>query len=412
MVSYIVNHDLKSLVVQTDLSQWQVTLALLCTYSTSDDFPGLCGDLATLLEHNGNLHAATMCFICANDLENTVRIWALASKDAANPLLALQALIEKASVFQQAIQQPSVGPLLAAKYAEYAALLASEGRLSTAQRILALARDQQPDSTAAILMDRIANSYSAASSSNASSSSSYVADAPSSSSSGFSSGAADFYGFGADTSSSNFNYSLNESARFGAETAPATTTTTDHSSPAAFSQAQPQQQPYQPYQPQPATAEQQPYTVFRPDASAPSPSYGGVAAFGGSPAAPPQHDFGSTHQGVPPTAASFSGTHAGPFASSSVPAPVSAPTPAPAPAAPAPAPAPAPAAPAANSGLALEYSNLIEQLLASIQDPQKKKILQNAKSKIPALSTYLASAPENIVRLLEQFHASTSSIRA
>jgi hypothetical protein len=404
LVSCIVNHDLRSLVIQTDLNQWQVTLALLCTYSTSDDFPVLCGNLATLLEHAGNLHAATLCYICANDLENTVRIWAMSNKQQADPIVELQVLIEKAAVFQQAIHQPSVGPLLASKYTEYATLLAAEGKLEAAQRYVAFARDAPADSPAAVLLDRITNAYTPSSSSSfscAHESSSVYADDSSSTAvgSGNIAGSHNDYGFAPEPAS--FNYSLNESAKF-ETTAAAAAAPTNADASFAFAPSNNNNA----YNNNPAA------TGFtgavntgfsgthgnHPTTSTSPSSYTATYSSAGQ----NTNDYYSMHTppaptnpyaAVPPTSANP------PVAATTTPPPAAA--------------TPVAAAPpsTATSNLAQAYQTLVERHLSTAADQHKIRHITSVKAKLPALSSYLSSAPEAVVSLAEQYLSGMSSLQ-
>ncbi len=71
-------YDLRDLVEQTELTndRWKPTLAILCTYAKREDFAllvGLLGDrLANELKDN---KSAILCYICAGNIEKTVKIW-------------------------------------------------------------------------------------------------------------------------------------------------------------------------------------------------------------------------------------------------------------------------------------------------------------------------------------------------
>lgn len=45
LIASIVKDELHTLVAQTKLKSWKGTLAVLCTYAKSDEFPVLCGTL-------------------------------------------------------------------------------------------------------------------------------------------------------------------------------------------------------------------------------------------------------------------------------------------------------------------------------------------------------------------------------
>ncbi|TYZ62527.1 hypothetical protein PybrP1_012709 [[Pythium] brassicae (nom. inval.)] len=155
VVSAIIKSELFSLVEQSDLKEWSETLAILSTYAKSEEFPSLCDKLATRLEEAGDLHSATLCFMCAVNVEKTVNAWVKESEFESRVFghtLALQRLVEKVSIFSQAIEQQdqSMGDAVAMRFAEYASLMAAEGRLDIAAKYARF-----PDLSCAILKDRI-----------------------------------------------------------------------------------------------------------------------------------------------------------------------------------------------------------------------------------------------------------------
>ncbi len=77
--------------------------------------------------------AATLCYICAGNVDRTVQIWLEEdAKTHATPSLKLQTLIEKISVLLvlDVCKQELVPGVVADKYAEYAELLASQVSVS------------------------------------------------------------------------------------------------------------------------------------------------------------------------------------------------------------------------------------------------------------------------------------------
>ncbi|KAE9308391.1 Protein transport protein SEC31 B [Phytophthora fragariae] len=159
VVSAIIKNELTELVDVSDLAEWRETLAILSTYAKSEEFPSLCDKLATRLEAAGDLHSATLCFMCAVNVEKTVNAWCKESEVEARThghTFALHRLVEKVSVFAMAVDQPdqSMGPEVAQRFAEYASLMAAEGRLDIAAKYARF-----PDLSCAILKDRIYNAY-------------------------------------------------------------------------------------------------------------------------------------------------------------------------------------------------------------------------------------------------------------
>ena len=72
----VVNRQLERLVAESDPRAWKETLAVLCTYATTDEFAPLCDALAARLRGAGrDERSATLCYICAGNVDRTVQIW-------------------------------------------------------------------------------------------------------------------------------------------------------------------------------------------------------------------------------------------------------------------------------------------------------------------------------------------------
>lgn len=128
VVSAIIKNELHGLVETSDLKEWRETLAILSTYAKSEEFPSLCDKLATRLEDAGDLHSATLCFMCAVNVEKTVNAWVKESEvesQTKGHTLALQRLVEKVSIFSLAVDQPdlSMGTEVGSRFAEYSSLV-------------------------------------------------------------------------------------------------------------------------------------------------------------------------------------------------------------------------------------------------------------------------------------------------
>ncbi|OQS06532.1 transporter Sec31A [Thraustotheca clavata] len=155
IVKAMLKSDLASLVDESSIELWMETLAILTTYAKSEEFAPLCDRLAAKLEEAGDAHSATLCYMCSVNVEKIYGAWvkdaALAAK-ARGPVAALQDLIEKISIFSQATANPEqeLSPEIASQFAEYAALMASQGRLDIASRYA-----KYSDISCAIIRDRI-----------------------------------------------------------------------------------------------------------------------------------------------------------------------------------------------------------------------------------------------------------------
>ncbi|GAB4832488.1 hypothetical protein Ancab_006510 [Ancistrocladus abbreviatus] len=157
VVSAMVNHDLMSLVNRRPLKSWKETLALLCTFAQREEWTVLCDTLASKLMVAGNTLAATLCYICAGNIDKTVEIWSRrlsAEPEGKSYVERLQDLMEKTIVFALATGQKHFSASLCKLVEKYTEILASQGLLSTAMEYLKLlGEDLTPELV--ILRDRI-----------------------------------------------------------------------------------------------------------------------------------------------------------------------------------------------------------------------------------------------------------------
>eukprot|EP00930_Biecheleria_cincta_P047446 TRINITY_DN3289_c0_g1_i1.p1 TRINITY_DN3289_c0_g1~~TRINITY_DN3289_c0_g1_i1.p1 ORF type:complete len:1199 (+),score=239.56 TRINITY_DN3289_c0_g1_i1:57-3653(+) len=155
-VGNIMTNDFQKLVASSNLAHWMETLAVIATYSGAE-YQSLCEQLAERLEKEKfDIRSAVVCYICAKNFPKTVSIWAnthVASQGS--QMLALQDLVEKMAVLQDATKFNQADALFNAKLTKYAEILANSGRLTAAMRYLCLLSD---DNSSAILRDRIFNS--------------------------------------------------------------------------------------------------------------------------------------------------------------------------------------------------------------------------------------------------------------
>jgi len=158
VVSAMVNNNLTGLVNSRPLKSWKETLAMLCTYSQREEWTVLCDMLASRLMTTGNVMAATLCYICAGNIEKTVEIWSRSLKydyDGRSFVDHLQDVMEKTVVLALATGQKRVSPSLSKLVENYAELLASQGLLTTAMEYLKLLGTEESSLELSILRDRI-----------------------------------------------------------------------------------------------------------------------------------------------------------------------------------------------------------------------------------------------------------------
>lgn len=138
----VIKQDLRSFILQSDLSTWRETMAILSTYAKTEEFPLLCETLAYRLEtENQDILSATLCYMCATNVARVLEFWIeeLRSEIRANKGLdthALQQFVEKVVVFTQANPTQDLGKEACGYFVEYASLLAGQGRLDMANYFL------------------------------------------------------------------------------------------------------------------------------------------------------------------------------------------------------------------------------------------------------------------------------------
>ncbi|GAA0143231.1 vesicle coat protein [Lithospermum erythrorhizon] len=157
VVSAMVNRDFVSLVNVRPLRSWKETLGLLCSFAQPEDWTLLCDTLASRLQASGNTLAATLCYICAGNIDKTVGIWSmeLATENGKSYVELLQDLMEKTIVFALASGQKRFSDFLFKLVEKYAEILASQGQLNTAMEYLNLMGTEELSPELMILRERI-----------------------------------------------------------------------------------------------------------------------------------------------------------------------------------------------------------------------------------------------------------------
>jgi len=157
VLSAMVDGDYMSLVKTRPVAQWRETLAVLATYTHAEQWAQLCDALAARLAQTGMQHAATLCYICAGNVDQAVSYWskAVRSTAAGGPSMdVLQSVIEKSVVLGMATNSGSASANLADLITTYAGSLATQGRMGIALRYLGMVPGEASTSVA-VLKDRI-----------------------------------------------------------------------------------------------------------------------------------------------------------------------------------------------------------------------------------------------------------------
>ena len=142
LVSAVVHDQLTDLVLLADPKKWKETLAVLSTYGKSEEFPALCAALGDRLEEAGDDANASLCYMCALNLGQTVKYWKRTLQNAnaqfgGLDLLSLHEFIEKVAVFTQALDSSNdLDDETANLFAGYSSALANQGLFVAAAKYL------------------------------------------------------------------------------------------------------------------------------------------------------------------------------------------------------------------------------------------------------------------------------------
>lgn len=165
LVSGVVRGQLDEIISQSEPAKWQETLAILATYAQADDFPRLCIVLGDKLEQvGGDTKHASLCYMCALNLERSVEYWKSTLYDITSAgllhnqdvtedhLLALHDFIVKVSVFMQATTTVSntLSDEIEELFTRYAQALADNGLLVSGSKYV-----KGASYTAMVLRDRL-----------------------------------------------------------------------------------------------------------------------------------------------------------------------------------------------------------------------------------------------------------------
>ncbi|KAL9679497.1 hypothetical protein QQ045_017360 [Rhodiola kirilowii] len=164
VVGAMVNSDLMKLVNTRPLKFWKETLALLCSFAQREEWTLLCDTLASKLIAVGETLAATLCYICAGNIDKTVEIWSrtlVSDHEGKSYVDLLQDLMEKTIVLALATGQKKFSAFLCKLVEKYVEILASQGLTKTAMECLKLLGSDELSPELLVLRDRIAQSEEA-----------------------------------------------------------------------------------------------------------------------------------------------------------------------------------------------------------------------------------------------------------
>ena len=144
IVSAIIKRELSELVEAADLkgAKWKEVLAVISQYSESEEFAGLCellgGRLEVAAKGEHDRIAATLCYMCAINVDKVVESWVRESLQYST-IDGLLLTIQLVSVYRHALPQEKgvMGfPAVMQQYIRFALFLAQQGQLDYAASYL------------------------------------------------------------------------------------------------------------------------------------------------------------------------------------------------------------------------------------------------------------------------------------
>lgn len=149
IVKAVMRNQLGDLITERPQTSWQETLAILSTYGASEEFPKLCISLGQRLEAGGDAASASLCYMCALSLDDTVKYWKDKLEQATNKskgtensdMLSLHQFVIKVHVMLKAIasSESTANELsddVAQLFLKYATILAEQGSFTSAAKYI------------------------------------------------------------------------------------------------------------------------------------------------------------------------------------------------------------------------------------------------------------------------------------
>jgi protein transport protein SEC31 len=140
ILSSVIHQNFGDYVAASDPTKWQETLAMICTYSSAEEYKSLCEALGDRLESVGDMPNASVCFLCAMSLEKASKYWLHQLESARTDVMedeciSLHKFAVKCAVFLQATGQNEMlpGDVSYVLY-RYAKILADQGLFQSAAK--------------------------------------------------------------------------------------------------------------------------------------------------------------------------------------------------------------------------------------------------------------------------------------
>uniref|UniRef100_A0A7S3PXW7 WW domain-containing protein n=1 Tax=Chaetoceros debilis TaxID=122233 RepID=A0A7S3PXW7_9STRA len=138
IVSAVMHNKLDEFTASSYPSSWAETLAILCTYSTEQEFRPLCETLGDRLVSAGDTANASLCYLCALNLDKASQYWEYqlnGARSSSENYLALHSFAVKVAVFMQAGAQNDQLPMHVSNILfQYAKVVSEQGFLSSAAK--------------------------------------------------------------------------------------------------------------------------------------------------------------------------------------------------------------------------------------------------------------------------------------
>jgi protein transport protein SEC31 len=156
ILSSVVQHQFDDMIQGADTKDWRETLAIISSYSEADEFPRLCSALGDKLLESGDLQSASLCYMCAHNLQHVLTFWRSILLDkvpgefaSIEDIRQLHDFVRKVSSFSQ-VASAALTPEVEEIYTIYSQVVAEQGLLVTAAKYCA-----GHSSEANVLRDRL-----------------------------------------------------------------------------------------------------------------------------------------------------------------------------------------------------------------------------------------------------------------
>lgn len=140
ILSSVIHQNFGDYIAISDPAKWQETLAMICTFSSEEEYRSLCEALGDHLESAGDMPNASVCFLCAMNLEKASKYWLRQLESTKTDVIEDECILLhkfaiKCAVFLQATGHNEMMPQdVSYVLYRYAKILADQGMFQSAAK--------------------------------------------------------------------------------------------------------------------------------------------------------------------------------------------------------------------------------------------------------------------------------------